>query len=373
VTSSEGAAAQGAPRSARHDTERRRGAAERGGAAHPLVELTLARVREFAREPEALFWTFLFPVVMAVAMAVAFPNRTGRAVVAGVPAGNAASALRRALAGHPNLEVRDVPPGAEMRALREGDVHIMVLPSTPPTYRFDPGRDESGLARAVVDDALQRAAGRVDPWTARAEPVSIPGSRYVDWLLPGLVGMTIMGTSLWGIGFPIVQTRQRKLLKRMAASPMRKRDYLLAQVGARLTFLAPEAGIPLLFGAWALGMPVLGSVLAIAVVSMVGALAFGGIGLLVASRPKTFEAISGILNFVMLPMWMLSGIFFSASNFPASAQPFIQALPLTALIDALRAVILDGASLWAVRGDLLWLGCWAVVPFAVALRVFRWR
>lgn len=349
------------------------GASHRGGTAHPLVELTLARMREFVREPEALFWTFLFPVVMAAVMAVAFPGQTGQAVVVGVPEGEPSSALRRALTGLPEVRVREVPPGAEARVLREGDVHILVLPTEPPTYRFDPSRAGSALARATVDDALQRAAGRRDPWAARLEPVSLPGSRYVDWLLPGLVGMTIMGTSLWGIAFPIVQTRQRKLLKRMAASPMRKHDYLLAQVGARMLFLVPEAAIPLLFGAWVLRTPIQGSAASIVVVAVVGALGFGGIGLLVASRPKTFEAVSGILNFVMLPMWMLSGIFFAASNFPAAAQPFIQALPLTALNDALRAVILDGASAWAVRAELVRLGIWAVVPFAIALRVFRWR
>jgi len=347
-------------------------ALRRGGAAHPLVELTLARVREFVREPEALFWTFLFPVVMALAMAVAFPSRTTD-VVAGVPAGEGSQSVRRALQSGGGITVRELAAGAEARALREGEIHILVLPTEPPTYRFDPTRQESRLARAVVDDRLQRAAGRTDAWTPHTEATSVPGSRYVDWLLPGLVAMTIMGTSLWGIGFSIVQTRQRKLLKRFSASPMRRRDYLLAQVAARLIFLAPEVGVPLLFGVWALGVPVAGSAFAIAVVAVVGALAFGGLGLLIASRPKTFEAISGILNLVMLPMWMVSGIFFSSTNFPAAAQPIIQALPLTALVDALRAVVLDGASIRGVQGELLGLLIWAVVPFLVALRIFRWR
>lgn len=344
----------------------------RGGAAHPLVELILARAREFVREPEALFWTFVFPILMAVAMAVAFPAQRETPVVAGVPAGEASRALAQAL-GAAGIEVREIPAGAEARALREGEVHLLVLPTTPPTYRFDPGRDESRIARAAVDDALQRAAGRTDAWTPRLDPVSVPGSRYVDWLLPGLVGMTIMGTSLWGIGFGIVQVRQRKLLKRLAASPMSRRDYLLAQILARMSFLLPEVWAPLGFGVLALGMPLVGSAWTVTVVSAIGALSFGGLGVLVASRPKSFEAISGILNLVMLPMWMVSGIFFAASNFPDAAQPVIQALPLTALIDALRAVILEGATLTAVGGDLALLAVWGVVPFAVALRVFRWQ
>jgi ABC-type multidrug transport system permease subunit len=182
-----------------------------------------------------------------------------------------------------------------------------------------------------------------------------------------------MSNGMWSIGFGIVQARMRKLLKRMVASPMRKRDYLLAQILARLVFLAPEVAVPLAFGVLAFGMPIHGSAGAIFVVALVGALAFGALGLLIGSRPRTFEAISGLMNLVMLPMWILSGVFFSASNFPDAMQPFIQALPLTALIDALRAVVLDGASLAAVRGELVLLTAWGVAPFFVALRVFRWK
>jgi ABC-type multidrug transport system permease subunit len=224
-----------------------------------------------------------------------------------------------------------------------------------------------------VDDALKRAEGRVDPWQAVDDRMQIPGSRYVDWLVPGIVGMNIMGTGLWGMGFSIVQARMRKLLKRLAASPMRRRDYLLAQVLARLLFLAPEVTVPIAFAVLVLGMPIRGSLLSLGTVSVVGALAFGGLALLVSSRARTFEAISGMLNLIMLPMWVLSGVFFASSNFPGAIQPFIQALPLTALIDALRAVILDGATVAGVRSELLLLACWGLISFGIALRVFKWR
>jgi ABC-type multidrug transport system permease subunit len=345
----------------------------RGGASYPLVELTLARLREFVREPESLFWTFVFPIVMSLALAVAFPSSTAPDVFVGIDPEAPAAALRATLGGTPGIVVRDVTREEESRALREGIVHVVVVPTTPPTYRFDPVRQESRLARLMVDDALKRAAGRDDPWDAREEPQQIAGSRYVDWFIPGLVGLGIMSNGMWSIGFGIVQARMRKLLKRMVASPMRKRDYLLAQLLARLVFLAPEVAVPLAFGVLAFGMPIHGSAGAIFVVALVGALAFGALGLLIGSRPRTFEAISGLMNLVMLPMWILSGVFFSASNFPDAMQPFIQALPLTALIDALRAVVLDGASLAAVRGELVLLTAWGVAPFFVALRVFRWK
>lgn len=344
----------------------------RGGARHPLVELTLARFREFVREPEALFWAFVFPIVMSVALAVAFPGQEDRPVIVGIVTG-APSDIREALEDAPGMIVRDVSPDAAPRAIRDGNVHIVVVPGTPPTYRFDPERAESRVARLVVDEALKRADGRPDPWVAREDPVVVAGSRYIDWLIPGIVGMNIMSTGMWGIGFAIVQARLRKLLKRLVASPMRKSHYLLSQMIARLAFLAPEVAVPLIFGAFVLGMPVRGSIVAIGVIAVLGALTFTSMGLLAASRLRTIEAISGVLNITMLPMWVLCGVFFASSNFPAALQPFIQALPLTALNDALRAVILEGSSLRAVGGELGLLATWAIVPFALALQLFRWR
>lgn len=350
---------------------------DRGGAHHPLVELTLARLREFVREPEALFWTFIFPIVMSIVMAMAFPSRGAQPVPIGIAEGAGAAALRTSLSGVAGIVVRELPAGGEQRALREGVVHLIVVPgvepTAPPTYRFDAARTESRTARLVVDDALKRAGGRSDPWTATEEPVQVPGSRYIDWLIPGMIAMGIMSNGMWSVGFSIVQARMRKLLKRMVASPMRKREYLLAQLLARLIFLAPEVAVPLVFGVLAFSMPINGSIISIAIVSVIGALAFGALGLLIGSRARTFEAVSGLMNMAMLPMWLLSGVFFSASNFPDSVQPVIQALPLTALVDALRAVVLEGTTLNGIRGELLRLVFWTVVPFAVALRMFKWR
>jgi ABC-2 type transport system permease protein len=339
----------------------------------PLVQLTLARLREFLREPEAVFWTFGFPLVMSLALAVAFPSRAARDVLVGLPPGQPSESVRSILSGSKGITVRDVRPEDERRALREGTVHVVVVPTMPPTYRFDPAREESRFARAAVDQALKHAAGRAEPWVAREQPQEIPGSRYIDWFIPGLIGMGIMTNGMWSIAFGIVQSRMRKLLKRMMASPMRRSDYLLAQLIARLAFLPGEVLIPLVFAAVAFGMPVNGDAGTIAIVALTGALSFGALGLVMATRVRTIEAISGLMNLVMLPMWILSGVFFSSANFPDAIQPVIHALPLTALIDALRAVILDGASLAAVSGELSLLAAWGVVPFFLALRLFSWR
>jgi ABC-2 type transport system permease protein len=347
--------------------------AARGGAHHPLIELTLARLREFVREPEALFWSFFFPIVMSVAMAIAFPSRGSQPARIGVPPGAASDMLRKTLSSNAGVIVREVPASEELRQLREGHVHVIVRPGDPPTYRFDPDREESRIARLVVDEALKRAAGRSDPWEAREDAVAIPGSRYVDWLIPGIVALGIMNNSMWSIGYMTVQMRLRKLLKRLAASPMQKWQFLLAQVLARLLFLAPEVAVPLIFGAVAFAMPVRGPIVAIAIVAWLGALAFGSIGLLVGSRVRTLEAISGLMNLIMVPMWVLSGVFFSSSNFPEAVQPFIRVLPLTALVDALRGVVLEGTSLGGIRLELATLALWAIVPFSIGLRIFKWR
>ena len=346
---------------------------DRGGASTPLVELTLARLREFVREPEALFWIFVFPILMAFALGIAFRSSGDDPVVVGLVDGPGRAALESTLGSAPGIVVRSLARDEVALALQRAEVQLVVEPATPPVYRLDPTRAESRLARRTVDDLLQRAAGRTDVFTARDLPIDAVGSRYIDWLLPGLLGMNIMSTGLWGLGFSIVHARTRKLLKRLVASPMRRRDYLLAQVFGRLVFLVIEVGALVIFGWLVFGVPVRGSILLLAATCLAGALAFGGLGLLVASRARTVEAVSGLLNLVMLPMWVLSGVFFSASNFPEATQPFIQALPLTALNDALRAVMLEGAGPATIAPELGRLAAWGSVSFLLALRIFRWR
>ncbi len=346
---------------------------DRGGAAHPVVELTLARLREFLREPEAVFWVFVFPILLACALGLAFRTKVDPPVYVGVARGPGADETLAALKSARGIDARLVAPERMDVALRDGEVQLVVRPGTPPTYRYDPSRAESRLARLAADEALQAAAGRKDAWHAGSETVILPGSRYIDWLIPGLLGMNIMGTGLWGIGFTIVQARTRKLLKRFLATPMIRSEYLLAHLLARLVFLGLEVFALMLFAWLVFHVPMRGSLAAFVAVALVGALSFGGLGLLLASRARTMEAVSGLMNFAMLPMWVLSGVFFSSANFPAVMQPAIHALPLTALNDALRGVMLDGRSLAALSAELAVLVAWGAACFVVALRIFRWR
>jgi ABC-2 type transport system permease protein len=340
---------------------------------NPLVELTLARFREFLREPEAVFWVFAFPVIMTCALGIAFRSRGAEPVIAGVVEQAGADDVAAALERAGGFTVRRIAPGDVDRAVRDGRAPVVIVPGTPPAYRFDAARAESQVARLAVDAALQRAAGRSDAFAAVEQPVQNVGSRYIDWLVPGLLGMNIMSTGLWGVGFSIVQARTKKLLKRLVATPMSKAHYLLAHVLSRLLFLALEVTVIVGF-AWAFfDVQVHGALWALGALALVGALSFGGLGLLLASRARTIEAVSGLMNLVMLPMWVLSGVFFASTNFPDAMQPFIKVLPLTALNDAMRAVVNEGEAITAVTSEMAILAAWGVVSFALSLKLFRWQ
>lgn len=340
---------------------------------HPLLELSLARLREFLREPEAIFWVFVFPILLALALGIAFRGGAPGRLRIAVEEREGAGALADVLARAGELDPRILEPDVARNRLRTGKVALVVVPGEPLVFLFDSARSESRLARLLADDAVQRAAGRHDPRGIEEQRVTEPGSRYIDFLVPGLLGMNLMGSGMWGVGFAIVQARTRRLLKRLIATPMRKGHYLLSFAFSRLVFLVLEAVALIGFGWLVFDVRVYGSLLDLAVVSLVGALAFAALGLLTASRARTVEGVSGLLNLVMLPMWVLSGVFFSYSHFPDSLQPFIQALPLTQLNDALRAVMIDGASLISTLPGLAVVAAWGGLSFAVAVRVFRWR
>lgn len=342
-----------------------------------IVELVLVRLREFIREPEAVFWTFVFPLLLAAGLGIAFRNRPPETLRVGV-AGPAAAAEQTAAALRTSEKLLvDLYPtdSAAARALSTGTVTLVVARDTTGgvEYQYDPSRPEAQTARLVVDETLQRAAGRSDPIAVREAPASARGSRYIDFLIPGLLGLNLMGSGIWSIAFSIVTARNKKLLKRLIATPMSRAEYLLSFLVSRLLFLVAEVVVLVGFGAIVFDVPVRGSFVTLGTVSLLAALAFNAIGLLVASRAKTVEAVSGLANLVMLPMWIFSGVFFSSSNFPEAFQPVIRALPLTATVDALRATMLQGASLASLGSELAVIAVWLVVSFTVALWIFRWR
>ena len=352
------------------------------------------RWRIFVREPSALFWTYGFPVVLALALGVAFRNRPPEPVEVAVEATPGCESWREALATNSQVHVRWLSPQAAREALRTGKVSVVVgrqVAEPSPLlgerarvrgsfdqtgcrlYQFDPTRPESRMARSVVDDVLQRAEGRADPTPVRDQIVTEPGSRYIDFLIPGLLGFNLMSSGLWGVGFVIVEMRVRKLIKRMMATPMSRAHFLLSFVLVRGAFLLGELPILLGFAHWVFNVPIRGSLPLIFGLSALGSLMFAGMGLLIGSRAQNTHTVAGLVNATSLPMLVTSGVFFSAARFPEVFQPIIRLLPLTAMIEAVRAVMLDGAGLAAVAAQIGIMLAWGLISFVVALRIFRWQ
>ena len=338
-----------------------------------IIELTSARTKEFVRETEAIFWVFGFPLLLALALGFAFREKPPDRIPVAVVAGPAASSQQTALNKSPALSPRVMDGNAAQDALRHGKVSLVVDSTHSLTYRFDPTNPDSRAARRETDDALQSAAGRRNAVPVKDEYVHEQGARYIDFLIPGLLGMNLMGTGMWGMGFTIANARMKKLLKRLIATPMRKSQYVMAQFLSRLIFLVVEVTVLVAFGWLVFGVRVNGSILVLALLCIVGGYAFSGLGLLTASRARTLEGVSGLMNLIMMPMWLCSGVFFSYERFPDAVKPFIRALPLTMLNDALRAVMNDAAPLMTVMPQLAFLAVWGIVTFAVGLKIFRWQ
>ena len=375
-----------------------------------LIELTSARIREFFREPAAIFWVYGFPLIMALSLGIAFRDRPQAKLNIDLvaPGGDTtAPAWWSTLQEDPRLTLHTPTPDAWTRRLRDAKTDLVLIapgmagssgsgapsnetpsnetPSNgiaphetsaggPSGWQVwsEPRRADSLLAREVVENVLHRQTTAPPPDFEPRE-LQEAGSRYIDFLIPGLLGMNLMGGGLFGVGFVLVDMRVKKLLKRFLATPLRHGDFLLSVMLSRLLFMLPEILALLLFSRFLFGVTVRGSYGELALLVLLGGFCFAGIGLLVASRATTLETASGLMNLLMLPMYVLSGVFFSADRFPEAMQPLVRALPLTALNDALRGVMLEGESLVELSRPCLTLVLWGVLSFAVALRIFRWK
>ncbi len=335
-----------------------------------LYQLTMIRFKLILREPEAIFWIFIFPILLAVGLGIAFRNRPADVVQVGATT----TQLTRALAADKGLTAATLDEADGARALATGRILMLAIQRPDGVvYKFDDTNPDARTARMIADRAIQTAAGQHQAVRAENQLVHETGARYIDFVVPGLLGMNLMGSAMWGLGFAIVEARQKKLLKRMVASPMPRWQYLMSFLLSRLALLIIEIAVFLGFARVAFGVPFRGSLPQLGLLCLLTSMAFSALGLLVSSRARTTEAVSGLMNLVMLPMWILSGIFFSATRFPAVIQPLVRALPLTAAIDAMRGNMLQGMSLGQLMLPVVILLAWSVVPFAVSLRIFRWK
>jgi ABC-type multidrug transport system permease subunit len=348
-----------------------------GWKSHPLVQLFLARFREFIRTPEAVFWGYGFPLVMVTALGLAFRSEPVQPAIVMIEDGPGADAAATALSDPALFRVLRGSADDCRRQLRSGKVEVVLVTARMESesgvgFRCDETRPGSLAARDRVNDALQRAAGRLDPLSVKTEKITEPGSRYIDFLVPGLIGMGLMGGGVWGVGYAIVDMRIRQVLKRFLGTPMKKHHFVAAMMASRMVFMFPEIITILLISRFMFDVSSHGGYLPVMVIVVLGAFQFASIGLAIASRARTLEAVGGLMNLTMVPMWIGSGIFFSSERFPDAVQPLIRLLPLTPVITSLRQVMQEGAGMAAIAPNLALMAVWSGVCFVVALKIFRW-
>jgi ABC-type polysaccharide/polyol phosphate export permease len=345
-----------------------------------LYELTYARIIEALRDPTALFWSFGFPILLVLTLGAAFgggPKSHNRIALVCTAEASICKSLHAQLAADPEFEVRDqsLAPSLDELSLGKQDIVIEAKPvpgarQTKLTYYFDNSNPEGSTTRMAVRSRLHVAP---EGFVVVDKPFVQVGRRYVDLLLPGLLALNLMGGGIWGTSFALVDARRRGILRQLAVTPMRRSDYLLSYMIARLLFLVLEVVFLLGFGAFAFDTVLKGSWLALTVMCLLGSFAFTGMGLLISARTESNEVASGWANALTIPMGLASGVFFDYELFPDFMHGMIRALPLTALVNGLRAITNQGMSIFDVMPQLILLASWAAISFTIALRIFRWR
>lgn len=361
----------------------------------PIIQLILIQVREFYREPAILFWAFVFPIAMAWGLGIAFTHKieqnrniayiessfskdshtlqTLKSNSSRKPEKKNQFSVKLGSKEMGYTSFRFVPSTwDEAQKLLKSGTSIMVLEEVngKPLFHYDPNNSEAQLSYMQLSAFLEK--GTIGSSQTEIKPLQQKGSRYIDFLVPGLIAMDLMMSTLWGICYSLIEKRSKKLLRRMVATPMKKSSYLVSQLVARLFLNIIEALILFTFAHYYFGFTLEGSLAVLALVYLAGMFCFTGISILLASRTSNTYIGSGLINAVVMPMMVLSGIFFSYHNFPDAVIPFLQALPLTMLADSIRAVFIEGAGLGQVIMPVAVLSLIGIGTFAVGLKVYKW-
>jgi ABC-2 type transport system permease protein len=256
------------------------------------------------------------------------------------------------------------------KAIKQGKIGLfMEEKGDSMIYHFDPHNADAQLTHLIIDRAINLksniAPSAVSALTSR-------GTRYIDFLIPGLIALGILNSCLWGIGWNLIEFRMKKLLRRMVATPMKKSSFLISLIITRIILSSVESSILFLFAFLYFGTIIEGSIFAFVLVYLAGIFAFSGVAILTASRTQNSQVGNGLINAVSLPMMILSGIFFSYQNFPSWAIPFIKSLPLTMVADSIRAIFIEGASLQQTMLPILFLSLIGAITFGIGLKLFKW-
>ncbi len=362
-----------------------------------LWQLIIIHLKELIREPGVIFWGIGFPLLIAWGLGIAFSRESttetkipilsysSDSKLTGFISENASESWLSDSVFSYNVSIDDevfgkniyhfIPLSKEkaITGMKKGKYPLMLEPSKDSIYyHLDPSNPDARLLQLQLSSLFDQQKSDKKLTGKNIIKLEMQGTRYIDFLVPGLIGMTIMMACMWGISYTIIERRKGNMLRRMVATPLKKRNLLIAHMSARLSMNFLEALILVIFARYYFDLKVQGSWLALFLVFIAGNIAFTGIAFLLSSRTSNTEIGNAFVNLVTMPMLILSGIFFSYQNFPDWAIPFIEKLPLTMMADSFRSIINEGATLPDVMDNFLILGIGGVITFFVGLRVFKW-
>lgn len=345
-----------------------------------LIEQIKVRWREFRREPSAFFWVMFMPILWMLGLGFAFSDPKPEVYSVGwqQTASGELSAMEEKIAAiimeHPQLKVKTGTRDQLNSWLRVGEISLIfeATPSNVLAYRFDPANPEAARGREFLDNTIQVGFGRTNPVTGTIDVVKSKGNRYVDFLIPGLLGLSIMSTSLFGVGMTIVSNRKENLLKRYVSTPMPGSDFIYSHIVGRMIALFVELTSILVAGWLVFNFAIYGNFLSFVFVAIMGAAAFTSIALLCGSRTRNIPFLAGLANLIMISMTMVGGVFFSNAAFPDWMRSIVRYLPITALIDSLRKIALEGQTLSQLTFEMGILAAFTVVCAVLANRMFKW-
>jgi ABC-2 type transport system permease protein len=371
-----------------------------------LWQLITALFREIIREPGVLFWGILFPILMSLGLGLAFTKKADVtrkvAVITGTEISRAqsdtaivADFLKKSCERNASPDkgqwqwkytVKDdrlgnsvflfysMPWKEAMQLLKRGTINVILLDNNGSAeYHFDPMNPDAQLTYLKLGMLIGK--GEILPERSNSEikPLTVTGTRYIDFLVPGLITMGIMMSSMWGISYGIIEKRSKKLLRRLVATPMKKSHFLIALITVRVTMNFIESAVLFLFSLLAFKITIQGDISALLILFLAGNIAFSGIAVLVSSHTSNTEVGNGLINFVVFPMMVLSGIFFSYQNFPEWSLPVIRNLPLAMLTDGIRSIFNEGAGWHEVAMPILILLSIGALLFSAGLKIFKWH
>jgi ABC-2 type transport system permease protein len=341
-----------------------------------LIQLTVVHFKTFFREPAILFWAVLFPIIMAWVLGIAFSKKgeslrtvyvTGESVIPEKITGE--KVMGEETGNVYRIRFHKASEGEAIRAVKRGLITLFIeVKRDSMIYHFDPLNADAQLTHLV----LERSFADVSANNTSVDPLQSTGTRYIDFLIPGMIALGIMNSCIWGIGWSLIESRMKKLLRRMVATPLKKPVFFTSHMITRIILGTFETILLIVFSYFYFGTRITGSIPAFIAVFLAGIFAFAGIAILMASRTSKTEVANGLVNAVTLPMMILSGIFFNYHNFPDWAIPVIQALPLTLVADSIRSIFIEDAGFMEVVRPVVILCSIGLVTFTAGLRVFKW-